>query len=267
MRNKTAYNSFSFFIILFISAYLLPGCSVKKYNLIAPYLDSVNTVQIKKYPFEYSEPTIQPYEFVEVRFAGLNANVSSTLNNYGGTSLETQLTGKEGSFSGQQVDKEGDLNFPLIGKVRAAGLTTDLLRVELLKKVEPLLKEPFVYVGLPKRGVTLMGEVKLPATFVFTKERANILEFLAQAGSVTEFADITKVKVYRETSNGQRLLGNVNLNDSSLFNSPFFYPTPNDVVYVPASKKRSFQSGTTFLPYITLLFSLLSLAITFIIRK
>jgi polysaccharide export outer membrane protein len=263
MVKKNAYKWLCFVIVLSLISVFTSCVSVKKRNLAGAYIDSVSTIKIDKFPFDYQIPVIQPYEFVEVRFAGLNPNVSKTLNNYGGESQATQISDLGGGFSGQQVDKDGNLNFPLIGKVRAVGLTTDMLKAELMNRVDSILMEPYIYVGLPRRGVTFLGEVRTSGPIVFSKERANILEFLARAGNVTDFADITKVKVYRDGPDGRRILGNINLNDTALFKSPFFYPNPNDVVYVPSSKRKSIQSGNMIFPYISLLVSIISLTLAY----
>ena len=265
MRSKHTKNQLLIGIVLVCLIASLQSCTPNRYNYVVPYLDTMRTVNIPKYPFEYREPTIQPYEFVEVRFAGLNPNVTSTLNNYGGTNLQTQIEDKQGgqSFQGQQVDKEGYLNFPLIGKVKANGLTTSMLRSELLKRVEPILADPYVYVALPRRGVTVMGEVARSSTVTFSKQRANILEILSEVGSTTQYADLSKVKIYRETEDGKRYLGHINLNDTSIFNSEFFYPMPNDIVYVPATKKRALQADVTaYLPFVTLFTTVFTLLIT-----
>jgi len=156
----------------------------------------------------------------------------------------------------------------LLGKVKASGLTVDELRQQLFKKVEPLLQDPYVLVSLPKRGVTVIGEVKGSSSFVFPKEKTNIFEVLAQAGYSTQFSDLSRVKVYRESENGQRILGHMNLNDTTFFNSPFFYPLPNDVVYVPASKDRSVQKFTqTVAPIIALGVSVVTLIVTLTLRR
>jgi polysaccharide export outer membrane protein len=268
MPKKISHTRFCFFALVLFIASLVTGCSANKFNLAVPYLDSTQTVNIDKYPFPYQEPTIRPYEFVQVRFAGLNPNVANTLNNYGGISYETTVEDKQGvSFTGQQVDKEGNLNFPLIGKVKASGLTIDQLRQALLVKVEPILTDPFVFVDLPKRGVTILGEVKAPSNVTFPKERPNIFELLGRAGFSTPYADLSKVKVYREMADGQRILGHLNLNDTTFFQSPFFYPQPNDVVYVPASKDRSMQTlASTIAPFAGLIISVVSIVITLLVN-
>jgi polysaccharide export outer membrane protein len=268
MLKKLTHTPFCLFALIVLIALVLPGCSANKFNLAVPYLDSTNTVSLEKYPFPYQEPTIQPYDFVQVRFAGLNPNVANTLNNYGGISNETTIEDRQGgSITGQQVDKEGNLNFPLIGKVKAGGLTIDQFRQALLLKIDPILTDPFVFVDLPRRGVTILGEVRTPSNVTFPKERPNIFELLGRAGFSTQYADLSKVKVYRELPDGQRQLGHLNLNDTTFFQSPFFYPQPNDVVYVPASKDRSLQTlATTIAPFAGLIISTVSIVITFLVN-
>ncbi len=268
MLKKLTLTRFCLSAIFLYLAIILSSCSAKKFNLATPYLDSAYTINLQSYPFAYQEPTIQPYEFVEVRFAGLNPNVANTLNNYGGISYETTISDKQGStFSGQQVDKDGYLDFPLIGKVKASGLTIDQLRKELLKKIDPILTDPYVYLDLPKRGVTILGEVKAPSNITFPKERPNIFELLGRAGYSTQYADLSKIKVYRETPDGQRILGHINLNDTSFFQSPFFYPLPNDVVYVPSSRDRSLQTlAVTVAPFASLIISVVTIVVTILIK-
>lgn len=235
---------------------------------MAPYMDSTHTVSLGAYPFEQKEKLIQPGEIVRVQFAGMNEKVSAMLNMYGGveTAQSFEGSGQRGNnVRGQQVDSEGFLEFPLIGRVKAAGLSQQQLKAVLLKEVEPHLRDPLVYVELPYRGVTLLGEVKVPATVSFPKPGANLLELLAMVGYSTEFADLSKVKIYRELPDGQRILGHLDLNNPNFLNSEFFHPLPNDVVYIPASKTRATRTlALTIAPFAGLVFALLSLITIFI---
>ncbi len=229
-----------------------------------PYLDSTKTIVVPNYPFPYSEPTIKKYDVVRVKIMGMNADVTKMLNGYGGIEVESRLQGsRQPDVEGQQVDKDGFLSFPLIGKVKAEGLTKGELRESLLKVVGPILKDPFVFVDLPKRGITVLGEVKQPATLVTPKERANIFEVLAEVGYVSDLADLQKVKVYRENANGTRQLGQLNLEDTSFLSSSFFYPQPDDVVFVPARKEKWFRSfGESYLQYVTIFFIITTLIVS-----
>jgi polysaccharide export outer membrane protein len=118
-------------------------------------------------------------------------------------------------------------------------------------------------VELPKRGVTILGEVKVPKSIVFPKERANIFETLAAVGYTTEFADLTRVKVYRESANGTRQLAHLNLQDKAFFESPFFYPEPDDVIFVPSSdEKRLRNTGQTYAQFATIVLAVTSLIVS-----
>lgn len=260
LRHTQASLRLFFWCIVFPWGLLITqtGCSSAKVNMMSGYLDSTNTIKLRQYPFPYEEPTIRKYDIVRVHFGGLNPKISETLNAYGGSVSETRLNSTEGpDLAGQQVDSRGFLDFPLIGKVKAEGLTKDQLRQELVKMTLPILKDPFVSIDLPKRGVTILGEVRQPQTIVFPKERANLLEIISAVGAFDNFADLSKVKVYRELESGERMIAHLNLSDTSFFSSPFFYPRPDDVVYVPALKSKILnnksQAFTVFVPFLFLL--------------
>lgn len=228
-----------FFTTLLSGLFFLVSCKTTDKSLLArPYLDSINTIVLDKYPFEWEETKIKKFDFIEIRFAGLNPKVTSTLNNYGGVDLNTDLANglDRTAKSALQVDKDGYLNFPLIDKVRAEGLTVEQLRTILLAKIDPLLQDPFVYINLPKRSITIIAEGGEPS-FIYSKNKANFLEILAESKVDLFNSDLSKVKIYRESENGVRTLGNINLNDTSMFNSEYFYPLPNDVVIVPRNRR------------------------------
>ena len=253
-------------IIYFFAGVMLTSCSAYKYNMLNTYLDSTNTVQLSQYPFSRSEMVLSPGEIVKVTFAGESEEVTNTFNKYGGAELTTKLEGtKASSISGQQIDKEGYIEFPLMGRIKAAGLTKSELQAYLQKAVEPYLKSPLVLVEIPSRGVTFLGEVKSSSTVSFPKERANLFEMLAEVGYATEYADMSRVKVYRENPDGSRELGTLNLNDTSFINSKYFYPLPNDVVYLPASTERSRrQVVQTIVPFTGLVIGIISLVVSFV---
>jgi polysaccharide biosynthesis/export protein len=228
------------------------------------YLDTTKTIDLGKYPFSFTEPTIKKYDLVRVKFAGMNPTTTLLLNSYGGVQAETRLEASNGpDIEGQQVDQDGYMEFPLVGKIKAEGLTKTQFRATLLEAVAPILKDPFIYVDLPKRGVTILGEVKQSTTVVFAKEHANIFETLAQVGYTTDLADLTKVKVYREEANGVRTIGHVNLQDTSFLASPYFYPQPDDVIFVPARPEKLARSvGQTYVAYATILLAITTLIVT-----
>lgn len=242
------------------------SCSPVRYNVMTQYLDSTKTLQVAKYPFQTGELVIRKNDLVRVRFAGLNKATVEQLNAYTSVAAETTVQATEGKdITGQLVDNDGCLTFPMIGKVKAEGLTRSQLRMQLQEMITPLLKDPLVYVDLPKRGVTIFGEVKTPATIVMPKDQPNLFEVLAQVGFTTDFADLQRLKVYRESADGSRIVGHINMSDTSFLNSPFFYPQPDDVIYVPAnSEKRVRNVGTTATLFATVLIAITTLVINLV---
>ncbi len=131
------------------------------------------------------------------------------------------------------VDNEGQIDFPIVGKIALKGLT----KVEAETKIEELLKaylkeEPVVTVNFQNYKISVVGEVKAPATFNIPNQKINIFEALAMAGDMTIYGRRDNVKIIREDADGKRNIFTINLNNAEVVNSPYYYLQQNDVVYV-----------------------------------
>jgi polysaccharide export outer membrane protein len=84
--------------------------------------------------------------------------------------------------------------------------------------------------------ITVIGEVKSPATFTLTTEKISVLEALGLAGDMTTFGKRENVLIIREDG-GIRRTGRINLNNKDVLNSPFYYLQQNDIVYVEPSNR------------------------------
>jgi polysaccharide biosynthesis/export protein len=129
------------------------------------------------------------------------------------------------------IDANGEVNFPVIGKIKAAGLSTLQLRDTLTQRISRFINRPIINVRLTNFRVTLLGEVQRSGTYSFPNERVNILEALGTAGDITNYGDREQVLVIRE-ENGQREYHYLNLHQKDVFRSPCFYLQQNDVIYV-----------------------------------
>lgn len=139
------------------------------------------------------------------------------------------------------VDTKGDIDFPILGKIHAAGLTTEQLQSELTKLISKDVTDPIVRVSLANFRITVAGEVKDPTTINVSRNRISLLDALAEAGDLTEYGDRTNVLVIREID-GQRKYAHLNLNSSEVLNSPYYYLQQNDYVYVAPNKIREGNS-------------------------
>ena len=134
-----------------------------------------------------------------------------------------------GSAYGQQrvlgylVDSQGDIDFPILGKLHVEGLSrrqlTEMIKDRLIK--EDLLKDPIVTVQFLNYKVSVMGEVARPGSFSISGDRITLLEALSMAGDLTIYGRRDRVAVIRE-QNGQRTILFHDLRSSEIFSSPCY---------------------------------------------
>lgn len=139
------------------------------------------------------------------------------------------------------VDKDGDIKFPKLGTIHAAGLTTAQLADELTRRIAEDVEAPYVRVELYNFKVNVLGEVAKPGLVHIPTERFSILDALAQAGDLTIFGRRDNVTLVRE-ENGKITYHRINLNDARLFESPYYYLQQNDAIYVEPTEARRGQA-------------------------
>jgi len=158
------------------------------------------------------------------------------------------------------IDDFGNILFPVIGKVKLAGLTwkeaTDLLNSKLRKYVA----DASVNIFLLNFRVNVMGDVRLPGTYTFRNGRVTILDAISSAGDLNVTAE-RLIEIKRETSEGM-VTGKVDLTSNEVYKSPFFYLQQNDVIYVRPNKYKT--NDASFNRNTGLLISMASIIISLI---
>lgn len=139
------------------------------------------------------------------------------------------------------VDKQGYINFPVLGKLKVVGKSTDEIKAMLEEQIGKDVENPYVRVQLANFKVNVLGEVNRPGSFSVTTERFSVLDALANAGDLTEYGNRANVLVIREEG-GVRQYHRINLNDAATLSSPYFYLQQNDVVYVEPNQIRQDNS-------------------------
>lgn len=181
---------------------------------------------------------------------------TGTMRSVGSTTLPKTTAGSTGGNSTAQllaytVDEQGDINFPVLGKVAVAGKTrqevAEYIRLRLINR--DLVRDPIVTVEYVNLGVNVLGEVNRPGRIDITKDYFTIVDAIAQVGDLTVLGQRENVMVHREVD-GEDQTYVINLcNRQDMLSSPAYYLQQNDVIYVtPNSKKRreARSSGNTF---------------------
>jgi len=176
-------------------------------------------------------------------------------------------TGTTGELIQYVIDFEGNIDFPVLGKVKLLGLTIEEAKELFKKKFEEgqLLKDPVIIINFTNFRVTVAGAVNNPGVYAVSGERISILEALGLAGDLEIKARRDNVLVVRDF-NGSKTYTRVDLTNKEIFNSPVYYLTQNDYVYVePNNSAISSASGDTRInTIITISSFLLTTALIFV---
>lgn len=146
-------------------------------------------------------------------------------------------------LSGYVVDNNGDIDFPILGKIHAAGLSRWALQERIIQKLieRDLLKDMVVTIEFMNFKVSVLGEVKNPGTYSIEGDKVTVLEAIAMAGDLTIYGLRNEVYVIRE-ENGERQNFKLDLRSKDIFNSPAYYLRQNDIIYVQPNEVRAGQS-------------------------
>ena len=166
------------------------------------------------------------------------------------------------------VDIEGNIDYPVLGKIKLLGLTVEEAKILFKEKLSLYLKDPIVNIRILDFRISIIGEVRSPGRYNVSGERITILEALALSGDLSIKGKRENVLVIRDF-NGTKTYTRVDLTSKELFNSPVYYLTQNDVVYVePNSSATSSASGDTRIGTIISITSfLITSALIFVTRR
>lgn len=148
----------------------------------------------------------------------------------------------QGNRPGYLVDKDGNIDFPTIGNIPVMGLTTLEVKDIIRTKLKFLYKDPFVSVNLDSRVYYISG--RSGSIIPIVNERLTVFEAIAQCGSQDPYDLRNEMWLVREENN-DRTFVQLNLSDSSIFNSPYYYLRSNDLLYMkPGRFSNSFASNS-----------------------
>lgn len=165
------------------------------------------------------------------------------------------------SVQGYLVNQDGDIIFPVLGKIHVLGMTHAELKssIEERLKAEGHVLDPIVTVKLMNFRVCVLGDVARPGQLVVQGERLTIFEALSMVGDLQISGQRENVTVIRE-EDGKRVIGTINLASKNVFDSPYYYLHQNDVIYVEPNlrKKRNADRDPVVLTYISSAVSIIS---------
>ena len=196
-----------------------------------------------------TQKKIMPFDRLYIKVISIDPQTSQIFN--------TTEEMRSGTYL---VDESGNINFPFVGSIEVASLTTAQASDKIQKALSDYVPNTAVSVKYIDNEVTILGEVQRQGVYPFIQDKLNIYEALGLGGGLTQYGDRKKIILIR--NEGSKIMHyRLNLSDSKIADKDYYYIYPNDVIVVEPLKamSSSYQNitYTTFLTTITTLIALL----------
>ena len=182
---------------------------------------------------------IKPDDVLAITVSALDAAAVAPFNMPAVTYLnpgQTQMN-SQGQLVTYTVESDGDINFPVLGRVHLEGMTLEQAVGYLQGRIAEYVKDPIVNVSFTNFYISVLGEVNVPGTVWASGERLTVLDAIGRAGDLSIYGRRDNVLLIRE-ENGRREFHRFDLTRSDLFASPYYYLQQGDVLYVEPNEKK-----------------------------
>lgn len=227
----------SYVSLFFITLTGLTNCTTSKKII---YFQNLDDAELEPLNTAY-EAVIKKDDRLTIVVSGPDKTVCApynlTINEMNSNGSVVNGGNPENSTLGYLVDSNGDIDFPILGKIHVEGMTRNELVNYLTDEIGKDIKEPIVYVSFRNYKITVLGEVKNPGTYTFDSEKVNILQALGYAGDLNLTAKRQDILLLREVD-GVLTHHRIDLREKDILQSPYFYLQQNDIIYVQPSATR-----------------------------
>lgn len=244
-------------VLFFLSIILITSCTTKK-DIV--YFQDIKNKQQSQ--VQYVVPKIQINDILNVNVSALNpeavAPFNQQLDNLG-NQLDANM-----KLRGYLVSAEGNIVFPIVGKIKLAGTTPeeaeDIIKNILVSK--GLLVDPVISVRLLNGKITILGDISKPGTYPYSEQNITLLQALGYASDLSISGIRKDILVIRE-ENGTRTYGHIDMTKTDWFDSPYYYIKQNDVIYVYPNGPKIKSAG--YLTNLSTVLSVVASSITLIL--
>ena len=168
-------------------------------------------------------------------------------------------------FSGYTISTHGSIRMPQLGEIPAVGKTLVELREDIEKRLYAEFfnekSEIFVDVKLEGLRYVMVGEVSGSGQYTILRDQVSIIEAIADGGGVPITGDLTAVKIVRQYPGGVRT-HELDLTSVDVFNSPYYYLQPNDMIVVKPLPQKALGTGVNGLQSFTTIISVFTTLVT-----
>lgn len=148
------------------------------------------------------------------------------------------------------VDSRGNISVPRIGEIKVAGMTVPELKDTIRTLSSRWIQNPIVDAKVMNKEITLLGEFRNPAVIHVDKDNNTLLEMVAKVGGFEFYADMRKVRVLRNGTDGKVKVAMLDLTANGNIAHANLQLHPGDVVIAPSKKHKDFDKRiSTIIPF------------------
>jgi polysaccharide export outer membrane protein len=237
--------------LLFAGLILLGACVPNRKMVYLQHDDLKNRKGIPKdtvlrtHQLSIQEYRIQPLDILSINFETLSdENDAFDFLKKLSPQMSGANMGGNLALSGIVVNVDGDVEYPVLGKIHVAGLSVFQAEDTIRAVASQYVPDVIVRVRMLNFRFTVLGEVNGEKTVVSNNTRLTMMEAIGQAGGLGELADRSHVKVIRQNG-GQSEIYYIDLLEEDYLESPYYFVQQNDVIIVPPLKQRPFKNYFT----------------------
>jgi polysaccharide export outer membrane protein len=249
-------------LCFFMLSLVLTSCVSKKKITYLQNIDEVQNGNSESY-----EPKLKPDDLLMIIVSAPDPSLAALAEPFNLPAIGIINSGNDGLGGGVRyqsylIDAEGYIDFPVLGKLKLAGLNKAEAVDFIKSKLDPkYLKDPIINMRINNFKISVLGEVARPGAYSVGTERITLPEALALAGDMTIYGNRKNILVVREME-GVKTHAYIDITKADFINSPYYYLDQNDLIYVNPNRTKANSSAVG--PNITVGISAISLLITII---
>lgn len=231
------------FLLLAVAALMVASCDSGKYVPYMINMDEIPASNLSEAEIKASDFTIKPGDMLQINVTASNDDVVKPFNKI--KYVPTLGTGGSYSLGDRSamfyiVDDNGDIEFPVLGKLHIGGTTKSAVESRVASLIYPryMNEMPEVECHIQNFRVYCLGEFGHAGVVEAENGRLTLIEAIARSGDLNLQGRRDNIMLIRTDATGQRTVRRININDANFIASPDFFLQQNDILYVEPTKYR-----------------------------
>ena len=208
--------------MLAVAAMMFVACTTEKEIPYFTNIDNIPSAALASVTTQAGDFTIKPGDMLQIDVSASNSDavkpfnkIQYVLNTMGGSSGSYTMIG-DNSTVFYLVDDNGNIDFPVLGKLHVAGMTKKSIEEYVVSLIYPryLTEMPSVDCRIQNFRVFCMGDFSQPGVVNAENGRLNLIEAIAMSGDLTLQGRRDNILLIRTDPTGQRIVKRINLQDA-----------------------------------------------------